>query len=75
MTTTTLDVKGLSCPLPVLRANKAMKEMIPGDVLEILATDPDSPADFEVFCESTGNELLGVEDSGGGFVIQIRKAG
>ncbi len=74
MTTTTLDVKGLSCPLPVLRANKVMKEMIAGDELEIQATDPDAPADFEVFCESTGNEMLGVDEVDGGFVIRIRKA-
>lgn len=57
MTTTILDVKGLSCPLPVLKANKAIKELLDGEVLEILATDPAAPKDFEVFCENTGHQL------------------
>jgi tRNA 2-thiouridine synthesizing protein A len=71
MTTTTLDTKGLSCPLPILRANKAVKEMIPGDVLEVLATDRGAPPDFETFCQTTGHELLGVNEDDGVFTIRI----
>ena len=74
MTTTVLDVRGLSCPLPILRANKAVKEMIPGDILEIQATDSEAPSDFEVFCENTGNELLDVTETDGVFIIRLRKS-
>jgi len=54
----TLDAKGLNCPLPILKARKALKEVPAGGVLEILATDPGSVADFEAFCRQTGNELM-----------------
>ena len=54
----TLDVKGLNCPLPILKARKALKEVPAGGTLEILATDPGSVADFQAFCRQTGNELV-----------------
>jgi len=54
----TLDAKGLNCPLPILKARKALKEVPAGGVLEILATDPGAVADFEAFCRQTGNELM-----------------
>ncbi|MDJ0939880.1 MAG: sulfurtransferase TusA family protein [Woeseiaceae bacterium] len=54
----TLDAKGLNCPLPILKARKALKEVPSGGTLEILATDPGSVADFEAFCRQTGNELV-----------------
>ena len=54
----TLDAKGLNCPLPILKARKALKEVPAGGTLEILATDPGSVADFEAFCRQTGNELV-----------------
>jgi tRNA 2-thiouridine synthesizing protein A len=54
----TLDAKGLNCPLPILKARKALKDVGPGETLEILSTDPGSVADFEAFCRQTGNELL-----------------
>ena len=54
----TLDAKGLNCPLPILKARKALKDVPAGGVLEILATDPGSVADFEAFCRQTGNELM-----------------
>ncbi|MDE0993559.1 MAG: sulfurtransferase TusA family protein [Rhodospirillales bacterium] len=73
MTTTTLDLKGLSCPLPVLKANKAIKELIPGDLLEILATDPAAPKDFEVFCENTGHDLTSSTEEDGVFIITMTK--
>ena len=61
----TLDAKGLNCPLPILKAKKALKEVPAGGTLEILATDPGSVADFQAFCRQTGNELVEhSEDSG-----------
>lgn len=54
----TLDVKGLNCPLPILRAKKTLKDVPPGGTLEVLATDPGSVADFPAFCKSTGDELV-----------------
>lgn len=53
-----LDARGLNCPLPILRAKKALTDMQPGQVLRIVATDPGSVKDFEAFCKQTGNELL-----------------
>jgi tRNA 2-thiouridine synthesizing protein A len=53
-----LDVKGLNCPLPILRAKKALKEVAVGGTLEVLATDPGAVKDFEAFCRQTGNELI-----------------
>ena len=54
----TLDAKGLNCPLPILKAKKALKEVPAGGTLEILATDPGAVADFQAFCRQTGNELV-----------------
>lgn len=53
-----LDVKGLNCPLPILRTKKALSEMSSGQVLHVLATDPGSVKDFQAFAKQTGNELL-----------------
>lgn len=53
-----LDAKGLNCPLPILKARKALKEVPSGGTLEVLSTDPGSVADFEAFCRQTGNELV-----------------
>lgn len=58
MADVTLDAKGLNCPLPILKARKALKEVPAGGTLEILSTDPGSVADFEAFCRQTGNELM-----------------
>lgn len=54
----TLDAKGLHCPLPILKARKALKEVPAGGTLEVFATDPGALADFQAFCRQTGNELL-----------------
>lgn len=60
-----LDTKGLNCPLPILRAKKAIKSLDTGKTLEIEATDPGSVKDFEAFCRVTGNDLLeSTEDAG-----------
>jgi tRNA 2-thiouridine synthesizing protein A len=53
-----IDLSGLNCPLPILRAKKALAEMDSGKVLEVIATDPGAPKDFEAFCRQTGNALL-----------------
>ena len=53
-----LDVKGLNCPLPILRTKKALSEMISGQVLRVLATDAHAVKDFQAFSKQTGNELL-----------------
>ena len=53
-----LDARGLNCPLPILKAKKALAEMISGQVLKVLATDPGAVRDFQAFAKQTGNELL-----------------
>lgn len=69
--TTVLDVKGLGCPVPILRANRAIKEMIPGDILEIHATDREAPQDFKIFCDGTGHSYIGCEKRGEVYVIRL----
>lgn len=68
-----LDVKGLSCPLPVLRARKAIKDVAPGDTLTVLATDPAAVKDFAAFCEAGGHELVSSRADAGTYEFQIRK--
>ena len=75
MQATVLDTKGMRCPLPVLRARKAMKALAPGSVLEVHATDPGSVKDFKAFCETTGDELLAADEASGVYIFRIRKAG
>ena len=69
----TLDTRGLKCPLPVLRARKAMQDVAPGEVLEVLATDPGTVRDFEAFCAATGHQLLAQTEQDGEFRFRIRK--
>ena len=69
-----LDVKGLKCPLPVLRARKALKPLETGDLLEVHTTDPSSVQDFANFCETTGHALIASEESEGVFIFRIEKA-
>ena len=68
----TLDAKGLNCPLPILRAKKALKELPTGGTLEILATDPGAVKDFEAFCRTTGNELVSSATDGKVFTFVIK---
>jgi tRNA 2-thiouridine synthesizing protein A len=74
MSETLLDTKGLKCPLPVLRARKAMKAVEPGGILAVEATDPGSVQDFRSFCETTGHELLESSEADGVYSFKIRKA-
>ena len=67
-----LDAKGLNCPLPILRAKKALKDLPTGGTLEIHATDPGAVKDFEAFCRSTGNELMESREDGGTYVFVIK---
>lgn len=75
MSDAVLDAKGLLCPLPVLRARKAMKPLAAGDILEVHATDPSAVQDFRAFCETTGHELVRVSEADGVYVFQLRKMG
>ena len=68
-----LDARGLNCPLPILRAKKAITALETGKVLKIMATDPGSVKDFEAFCKQTGNELLASNQAGDAFEFLIRK--
>lgn len=68
-----LDASGLNCPMPILRAKKALKELNSGDVLRVIATDPGSVKDFEAFAKQTGNELLESVEEGGSFVYRLKK--
>ncbi len=69
-----LDASGLNCPLPILRAKKAIAGMEAGQTLRIVATDPGSVKDFEAFCKQTGNELVSSGEEGGKFTFLIKKA-
>jgi len=69
-----LDASGLNCPLPILRAKKALTGMQSGKILRIVATDPGSVKDFEAFAKQTGNQLLESGEEGGKFVFLLKKA-
>jgi tRNA 2-thiouridine synthesizing protein A len=69
-----LDARGLNCPLPILRAKKAINGLETGQTLKIIATDPGSVKDFEAFCTQTGNELVSTAEDGGEFTFFIKKA-
>jgi tRNA 2-thiouridine synthesizing protein A len=68
-----LDAKGLNCPLPILKAKKALKDVPAGETLEVLATDPGSVADFQAFCRATGNELLKSTQEGDVYRFVIKR--
>jgi tRNA 2-thiouridine synthesizing protein A len=72
----TLNATGLLCPLPVLKARRALKALAPGAVLEVLATDPGAVRDFEHFCRTTGCELLEATETAGGVLrFRMKKPG
>ena len=71
----TLDVRGLMCPLPVLKARKALKRLAPGTTLAVLATDPASVIDFKHFCETTPFALLDWREDAGVYAFRIRTPG
>jgi TusA-related sulfurtransferase len=68
-----IDTKGLKCPLPILRAKKALSDMNSGDVLKVVATDPGSMRDFQAFARQTGNELVEQQTQGDEFIHYLRR--
>ncbi len=68
-----IDTSGLNCPLPILKAKKALNEMTTGQVLKVIATDPGSWRDFEAFARQTGNELVLQEKSEVAFVFGLKR--
>lgn len=70
----TLDAQGLNCPLPILRAKKAIVDLPVGGTLEILATDPGAVADFQAFCRTTGHELMEHSQDGKVYKFLIKRA-
>ncbi|MDH5218755.1 MAG: sulfurtransferase TusA family protein [Gammaproteobacteria bacterium] len=68
-----LDASGLNCPLPILRAKKALAALTAGQVLHVIATDPGAVKDFEAFAKQTGNELQESREDGGKFYFLIKK--
>lgn len=75
MTDTVLDAQGLSCPLPVLRARKALRGLAPGAVLRLIATDPGAVRDVAAMCEASGDHLIESDEADGIFTFRIEKAG
>ncbi len=69
----TLDAKGLSCPLPIVKTAQNMKELESGQLLEVLATDPGSVKDFAAWSKSTGNEIVEQTQDGRVFRFVLRK--
>jgi tRNA 2-thiouridine synthesizing protein A len=73
MSETLLDTRGLNCPMPILKAKKALNSLTPGQVLQILATDPGAARDFEYFCKHTGHQLLESAEKDGEFMFRIQR--
>jgi len=70
----TLDCVGLYCPMPIYQTAKKIKELKPGQVLEVLADDEGIKEDIPAWCRTTGNELLGIEEAADGYTVYVKKA-
>ena len=68
-----VDARGLNCPLPILKAKKALAELESGEVLRIIATDPGSVRDFQAFARQTGNELVDQQAAGPEYIHVLRR--
>jgi tRNA 2-thiouridine synthesizing protein A len=68
-----LDTRGLNCPLPILKAKKALADMVSGELLRVVSTDPGSTRDFQAFARQTGNELVEQTTQGSDFVHLLRR--
>ena len=68
-----IDTRGLNCPLPILKAKKALSELASGQVLRVISTDAGSVRDFQAFAKQTGNELLSSAEAGGEYTFFIKK--
>ena len=71
----TLDVKGFACPIPIVRTAQAMKQLVAGDVIEVLATDAGSLKDFAAWSRSTGNPIVEQTQDGGVYRFLLMKKG
>jgi len=71
----TLDCKGLSCPMPIVKTAQALRQLAPGDLIEVLATDPGSVKDFAAWSKMTGNELVETSQEGVVFRFLLKKKG
>ena len=68
-----LDTRGLNCPLPILKAKKALADMVSGELLRVVSTDPGSTRDFQAFARQTGNELVEQTSAGADFMHVLRR--
>lgn len=68
-----LDARGLNCPLPILKAKKALADMTSGQTLKVIATDAGSVRDFQAFAKQTGNELVGQSTEGADFITVLKR--
>ncbi len=68
-----VDTRGLNCPMPILKAKKALNDMGPAQLLKVLATDPGAVRDFEYFCRHTGHQLMETTESAGEYIFLIRR--
>jgi TusA-related sulfurtransferase len=68
-----IDTRGLTCPLPILKAKKALADMQSGEVLKVVATDPSSTRDFQAFARQTGNELLEQQQHDADYIHFLRR--
>ncbi|MDO5087593.1 MAG: sulfurtransferase TusA family protein [Comamonadaceae bacterium] len=68
-----VDARGLNCPLPILKAKKALAELQSGQLLKVLSTDPGSARDFQAFAEQTGNALVAQSEAQGEFTHVLRR--
>ncbi len=68
-----LDTRGLNCPLPILKAKKALAEMASGELLKVVCTDPGSTRDFQAFAKQTGNELVEQQTAAGEFIHVLKR--
>ena len=68
-----IDASGLNCPLPILRAKKALSDMVSGQVLKVVATDAGSVRDFQAFAKQTGNELVDQQTAGDTYIHIMRR--
>ena len=68
-----IDTRGLNCPLPILKAKKALSDMLSGQLLKVVATDPGSTRDFQAFAKQTGNDLVDQKTVGADFVHVLKR--
>ncbi len=68
-----LDTRGLNCPLPILKAKKALTEMVSGQLLKVVSTDAGSVRDFQAFAKQTGNELVEQQTVGADYIHILRR--